>query len=40
MNYQVKLVKGLLAPERNRYHLHEAEGVAHLKRKTYHVVCS
>ena len=33
MIYQVKLVKGLLAPERNRYHLHEAEAVTHLKGK-------
>jgi hypothetical protein len=33
MTYRVKLVKGLLAPERNRYHLHEAETVTHLKRK-------
>ena len=33
MNYQVKLVKGLLAPERNRYYLHEAEGVTQLKGK-------
>ncbi len=33
MTYQVKLVKGLLAPERNRYHLQKAEAVTHLKRK-------
>ena len=33
MIYQVKLVKGLLAPERNRYHLHNAEEVTQLKGK-------
>ena len=33
MMYQVKLVKGLLAPERSRYHLHNAEEVTQLKGK-------
>ncbi len=33
MIYQVKLVKGLLSPGRNRYHLHEAEAVTHFKGK-------
>lgn len=33
MIYQVKLVKGLLAPERNRYHLQNAEAVTQLKGK-------
>lgn len=33
MIYQVKLVNGLLAPERNRYHLHNAEEVTQLKGK-------
>ena len=33
MIYQAKLVKGLLSPERNRYHLHEAEAITHFKGK-------
>lgn len=33
MMYQVKVVKGLLAPERNRYHLQNAEEVTQLKGK-------
>ena len=33
MIYQVKLVKGLFAPDRNRYHLHEAEGAMHIEGK-------
>lgn len=33
MIYHIHLVKGIFAPERNRYHLHKAEAVTHLKRK-------